>query len=74
MCVDMGGGVHTFGKGGSQGVHEEGVHRGFTKRGVHVNPVNPPGYGPGPCGYLMDLSAPSVVYCGSSHPFWNATN
>ena len=41
MCVDMGGGFTLSGKGGSQGVHEEGVHRGFTKRGVHVNPVNP---------------------------------
>ena len=42
MCVDMGGGSTLSGKGGSQGVHEEGVHRGFTKRGVHVKPVNPP--------------------------------
>ena len=37
MCVDMGGGSH---------FRERVVHRGFTKmeftkRGVHVNPVNP---------------------------------
>ena len=50
MCVDMGG--HTFGKmgftGGSRkgrsqgGSRKEGFTGGFTKRGVHVNPVNPP--------------------------------
>ena len=59
-------GVHTFGKGGSQGggsrkewftggsqkggftggSRKGGFTGGFTKRGVHVNPVNPPGYGP----------------------------
>ena len=53
MCVDMGGGggVHTFGKGGlawgftKKKVGSQGVH----KKGVHVNPVNPTGYGPGIC-------------------------
>ena len=36
-------GVHS-----SQGVHEKGGSRkgGFTKRGVHMVHVNPPGYGP----------------------------
>ena len=53
MCVDMGGG-HTFGREGSQGggVHDKGGSQGgsrkggfpggFTKRGVHMNPLNPP--------------------------------
>ena len=48
MCVDTEV-VHTFGKGGggSQGVHEKGGSREPCERGgVHVNPVNPPGYGP----------------------------
>ena len=39
MCVDMG-------RGGSQfrerGVHEKRGSQGVQKRGVHVNPVNPP--------------------------------
>ena len=35
MCVDIGGGGSHF--------LERGVHRGITKRGVHVNP---PGYEP----------------------------
>ena len=47
MCVDMGGGFHTFGKRGvHRGSRKGGFTGGFTKRGVHVNPVNPPGYGP----------------------------
>ena len=44
--------------GGKNGVHDKGFtfwkkgcsyfwKRGFIKRGVHVNPLNPPGYGPG---------------------------
>ena len=49
-----GGGSHFRGKGGSQGVHEGGhmgftkraFTGGFTKRGVHVNPMNTPVYGP----------------------------
>ena len=45
MCVDMG--VHNFGKGGGGGSRKRGSQKGgFTKRGVHVNSVNPPGYGP----------------------------
>ena len=37
------GGGHE--KGGSQeGSRKGGFTGGFTKRGVHVNPVNPPGY------------------------------
>ena len=42
MCVDMGGGVTLSGKGGSQGVHEDGVH----KKGGSREPCEPPGYGP----------------------------
>ena len=55
MCVDMGGGggVFTFsGKGGSR---KGGFTWGFTKRGVHVNPVNPPGYGPVVCLFKTNL-------------------
>ena len=50
MCVDMGG-FHTFGergvhrgfmKGGfTWGSRKGGFTGGFTKRGVHVNPMNP---------------------------------
>ena len=56
MYVDMGGfkllgkvgAQGFFENGGSQGVHEKGGSQGgFTKREVHVNPMNPPGYGPG---------------------------
>ena len=46
MCVDMGGSTLS-GKVGSQGGSRKGGFTGgSTKRGVHVNPVNPPGYGP----------------------------
>ena len=42
MFIDMGG--HTFGKGGftggsRKGRFTRGFTGGFTKRGVHVNPV-----------------------------------
>ena len=33
MCVDMGGGVHTFGKGGFTGVHENGGSQGGSQKG-----------------------------------------
>ena len=51
MCVDMGG-SHFRERGGVTGGSRKGDSRkggftgGFTKRGVHVNHVNPPGYGP----------------------------
>ena len=51
-CVLIWGGVHTFGKGGftkrgfTGGSRKGGFTGGFTKRGVHVDPVNPPVYGP----------------------------
>ena len=41
MCVDMGG-FTLSGKGGSQGVHEEGVHRGVHKKGGSREPCEPP--------------------------------
>ena len=56
MCVDMGGShfrerwVHMgFSKRGfiGGGSRKGGFTGGFTKRGVHMNPVIPPGYGPG---------------------------
>ena len=66
MCVDMGGGGHTFWKGGSQGGSRkggsqgvrrgftggsQGVHRGFMKGEVHKRGFTcPPGYGPAKTG------------------------
>ena len=53
MCGDMGE-VHTFGKGwftgvftkgGFTGGSRKGGSQGVHKKGVHVNPMNPPGYG-----------------------------
>ena len=35
-----------FTVGSQRGSRKGGFTGGFTKRGVHVNPVNPPGYGP----------------------------
>ena len=53
-------------KGGSQGVHERGGFTGgsrkggftggFTKRGVHVNPVNPPPLATGLMAYANQRS------------------